>query len=254
MRSLLIAGAALAAATVVAVPTVCAAAEIGVLCALGAKEAVEEITLQFQRASGHKIVIAFANLGNIMKRIEGGGRVDLVILPQQGIARLVKDGRAAEGTVVARGGTGVAIRKGASKPDISSPDAFRRTLLTAKSITYLDPAGGGVSGVHVAKVLDRLGIAAEVKQKTVLHRNSDEAAALIAQGKADIGINLIQELLPKPGIDVVGPLPGELQLSIPYAAAIMNGAASPAQAQALLEFMRRPEAAAVIKAKGMEPG
>jgi molybdate transport system substrate-binding protein len=248
--------ATLATALLALLPGVCGAADIKVLCALGMKEVVEDLGPQFERASGHKLIVAFANLGNIMKRIEGGEAAELVILPRQGIARLVKSGRAtaANTAVLARGGTGVAVRKGARKPDISSPDAFKRALLAASSMTYLDPAGGGVTGVHVVKVLDRLGIADAMKPKTVLHRNSSEAAALIAAGKAEIGINLIQELLPKPGIDLVGPLPGDLQLSIPYAAAIMNGASNAVAAKALIDFVRSAAAAAVIKTRGMEPG
>jgi molybdate transport system substrate-binding protein len=232
------------------------AAELKVLSALGVKEVVEDLGPKFERATGHKLTIAFANLGTIRKRIQSGEAADVVFLPSQGIEGLVKDGKANAATVaaVARGGIGVAVRKGAPKPDVSTPEALKRALLAAKSMTYLDPAGGGVSGVHFAKVLDRLGIAEAVKPKTVLHRNSNEAAALLVNGTAEIGVNLIQELLPKAGIEVVGPLPGDLQYSIGYAAAVMTDAGEAAAAKALIDFFRTPEAAAVIKTKGMEPG
>jgi molybdate transport system substrate-binding protein len=232
------------------------AADIKLLAAFGVREVVEDLGPKFERATGHKLTIVFGNLGALVKLVTDGETADLVILPQQGAARFVQAGKArAENVVViARGGLGVAVRKGAARPDISTPDQFKRALLASKSITYLDPAGGGVSGTHFVKVLDRLGIADEMKSKTVLHRNSGEAAAFVAGGKAEIGVNLIQELLPKAGIDVVGPLPGDLQYSIVYSAVTMAGAQDGQAAKALVEFLRTPDAASTIKAKGMEPG
>ena len=231
------------------------AAEVKLLAALGVKEAVEDLGPKFERATGHKLTIVFGNLGAIVKRIQDGESADVVVIPRQGIEGFVKDGRAHASDVAAfaRGGLGVAVRKSAAVPDISTPEAFKRALLSAKSITYLDPAGGGVSGTHFVKVLDRLGIAAEMKPKTVLHRNSTEAVALIVNGDAEIGVNLIQELLPKAGIHLVGPLPGDLQHSIAYFAAIMAGAKDAAASKALVDFLRTPDAAATIKSKGMEP-
>jgi molybdate transport system substrate-binding protein len=248
-------GSAVAVGLMMAQPAVSAAAEIRLLCANGMKDVVEELGPRFERATGHKLIIAFANLGNIVKRIGGGETADVVIIPRQGIVGLVKAGTADANrvTAIASGGLGVAVRKGAPRPDIATPDALRRALLAAASITYLDPVGGGVSGTHFVKVLDRLGIAGEMKSKTILHRDSHEAAALIEKGKAEVGVNLVQELLPKPGIDLVGPLPGDLQLRIPYAAAILAGAVNAAAAQALVDFLRTAESAAVIKAKGLEP-
>jgi molybdate transport system substrate-binding protein len=232
------------------------AAEIKVLAAFGVKEIVEDLGPRFERATGHKLAIAFGNLGAIVKGVKAGESADVIIVPEQGIESFVKDGKVnpANVTVVARGGLGVAVRKGVAKPDISSPDGLKNALLAAKSITYLDPAGGGVSGTHFVKVLDRLGIADDMKSKTVLHRNSAEAAALIVGGKADIGVNLIQELMPKAGIDLVGPLPGNLQHSIVYSAAVMADAKDASASGALVDFLRTPDAAATIRSKGMEPG
>jgi molybdate transport system substrate-binding protein len=234
---------------------VVAAGEVKLMAAFGVREVVEALGPKFEHATGHKLTIVFGNLGAITKRISDGEPADVVFIPQQGIARLVQDGKAtAENvTVIARGGLGVAIRRGAAKPDISSPEQLKRALLAAKSITYLDPAGGGVSGTHFVQVLDRLGIAEDMRSKTVLHKNSGEAASLIAEGKAEIGINLIQELMPKPEIDLVGPLPGDLQYSIVYSAAIMSGAKDLAASKTLVGFMRTPDAASTIRAKGMEP-
>ena len=178
-----------------------------------------------------------------------------IVLQRQEIDGFVKDGKAdaSSVTVLARSGVGVAVRKGAPKPDISTPEALKRTLLAAKSITYVDPAGGGLSGVHFAKVLDRLGIADELKPRTVLHANARAGGVLVANGQAEIGVNIIWELSRLPGIDLVGPLPADLQNTFVYAAAIMSGAKDAAASKVLLDFLRTPEAATVIKAKGMEP-
>jgi molybdate transport system substrate-binding protein len=167
----------------------------------------------------------------------------------------VKDGKAVADnvTVVARSGIGVAVRKGAPKPDISSPEALKRTLLAAKSITYSNPALGGAAAIHFAKVLDRLGIANEMKSKTVLSKSGSDTGVLVANGEAEIGVQQLQFLISVAGIEIVGPLPGDLQLTGVLSAAIMTGAKDAAASKALVNFLRTPEAAAVIKADGMEP-
>jgi molybdate transport system substrate-binding protein len=204
---------------------------------------------------GHKLAIGFATVGVIVKRVQDGETPDVIIVPAQGIDRLVKDGKASAETVavLARSGIGLIVRKGMPKPDISTPEALKRTLLAAKSVTYLDPAAGGTTGVHFAEVLDRLGIADAMKAKTVFHPNARAAGTLVAGGEAEIGVNLIQELMPLPGIEIVGPLPGDLQLTVVFAAAIMNSAKAVDASKAFMDFLRTPDAAAVIKAKGMEP-
>jgi molybdate transport system substrate-binding protein len=219
-------------------------------------EVVHDLGLMFERATGHTLAITFGTVGTIVNRVREGESADVVIVTRQGFDSLVKDGKVSADhiTVVARGGIGIAVRKGAPKPDISTPEALKGALLAARSITYLDPAAGGTSGPHFAKVLERLGIADAMTSKTILHRNAAAAAALLINGEAEIGVNVIQELLPIVGIELVGPLPGELQLSIVYAASVMSGAKDAAAAKALVDFLRTPEAAAVIKSKGMEPG
>jgi molybdate transport system substrate-binding protein len=232
------------------------AAEIKVLSATGIREAIEDLAPKFERSTDHKLVVAFANSGTVLKRLGEGEAADVIILPREAVDGLVKDGKANASSVaiIARAGIGVAIRKGAIKPDISTPDAFKRALLAAKSVTYLDPAGGGISGVHVSKLLDRLGIANELKPKTLFHRNAAEAAAQIVDGKAEIGMNLIPELTPITGIEVVGPLPGDLQHTIVYSTAINSNAKEPAASKAFADYLRSPAAALVVKAKGMDPG
>jgi len=231
------------------------AAEIKVLIAFPFRVVIEDLAPKFERATGHNLAITFATLGAIVKRVQDGETTDVVVVPRQGIDSLVKGGKAAASnvTVIARTGIGVAVRKGAPKPDISSPEALKRTLLAAKSITYSNPADGGASGIHFAKVLERLGIANEMRPKTVLAKPGDETGVLVANGKVEIGVHHLQVLLPIAGIEIVGPLPGDLQDTLIFEAAIMNGSKSAEASKALLEFLRTPEAAAVIKARGMEP-
>jgi molybdate transport system substrate-binding protein len=233
------------------------AAELKVLSAFGMQSVLEDLGPKFERATGHKLAMAFATGGATVKRVQGGDAADVVITLRQGIDTLAKEGKAAAGSVtgLARAGIFVAVRKGTPKPDVSSPDALKRTLLAAKSISYVDPASGGASGIHFAKVLDRLGIANEMKSKTVFPnpKAPAEVGVVVANGEAEIGVHIIQELMPVAGIEIAGPLPGDLQDTIVFAAAIMTGAKDAAAATALLDFMRTPESAEVIKAKGMEP-
>ena len=133
-------------------------------------------------------------------------------------------------------------------------EAFKRTLLAAKSITYLNPADGGASGIHFAKVLDQLGIAAEMKPKTVFAPKASALGGMVANGEAEIGVLQFQLLFSVPGIEVIGPLPGDLQSTTIFSAAVVSSSKDVQAGQTLINFLRSPEAASVIKAKGMEPG
>ena len=232
------------------------AAELKVLGA-GVRAVMEDLGPKFERATGHKLVITFAPLGVVVKRIQDGETGDVVVIPRQGIESLAKDGKVVAGTetVLARSGVGVAVRKGAPKPDISSPEALKRTLLAAKSISYNDPALGAASTLHFAKVLDRLGIADEMKSKTIFPKPGIPGGVglMVANGEAEIAVGQFQDFIAVAGIDLVGPLPGDLQDTIVFSAAIMTGAKDAAAAKALVDFLRTPESAKVIKAKGMEP-
>ena len=233
-------------------------AELKVVSAFGMQSVMEDLGPKFERATGHTLALAFATGGATVKRVQGGEAADVVITLRPGIDTLVKDGKAAADnvTVLAHSGIVVAVRQGAPKPDISSPDALTRTLLAATSIAYVAPASGGASGIHFAKVLDRVGIANEMKLKTVFPNPQTPAAVgvVVANGEAEIGVHIIQEVISVAGIEIVGPLPGDLQHTIVFSAAIMTGAKDIAAAKALVDFLRTPESAKVIKAKGMEPG
>ena len=231
-------------------------AEIRVLAALGIKEVIDDLKPQYERTTNHRLLVTFDTMGGAVKRIQTGDNADIIIIPQQGIDSLIKSGKAAAGgtTVIARSGIAVAIRKGAPKPDISTADAFRRTLLSAKSITYSDPALGGASAIHFVKVLDRLGISNEMKPKTILSKAGTETAELVANGKAELGVNQLQVLIAVTGIDIAGPIPGDLQATTVFSAVATSNAKNIDGIKALIAYLRTPEAAALIKSKGMEPG
>ena len=231
------------------------AAEIKVLNALGFKDVMDDLGPKFERATGHKLTIKFGTMGGIVKMVQDGEPADVVIIPRQGIDDLAKAGKtaAAAVTAIASSGIVIVVLKGARKPDISSPDALKRALLAAKSITYGDPADGGASSIHFVKVLDRLGISSEMKPKTLYAKAGADTGVLVATGKAELGVNQKQVLAPVTGIEVAGPLPGDLQSTTVFAAAIMNGAKDAAASKALVNFLRTPEAEKVIKEKGMDP-
>jgi molybdate transport system substrate-binding protein len=230
--------------------------EVKLLSAIALQQLMENLGPKFEKASGHKLTMTIAPLGQALKRIQDGESYDVVILPQRGIKSLVKDGKAVANSmsVIAVTRIGVAVRIGAPKPDISSPEAFKRALLAAKSITHGNPAYGGISGIHVTKVLERLGMAEQMKPKTVLLDKAGLAGVLVANGEAEIVLQPIQELVVVPGIDVVGPLPDELQDTVAYPAAIMTSAKETAPPMALIKFLRTPDSAALIKSMGMVPG
>lgn len=231
------------------------AAEIKVLAADGIKDVIQDLGPKFERATGHSVSVKFASGGATVKSAQDGEAADVVIAPKSGIDGLVKNDKVAAGNVTALATTGisVAVRKGAPKPDISSPEALKRTLLSAKSITYLNPADGGASGIHFSKVLDRLGIVNEMKAKTKFAPNTSAVGGLVASGDAEIGVIQYQLLFSVPGIEIIGPLPGDLQNSTVFSAALMGGVRDAEASKALITYMRSPEAMAVIKAKGMEP-
>jgi molybdate transport system substrate-binding protein len=231
------------------------AAEVKLLCATAMRSIVEELAPKFERATGHRLAATFATLGAIVKRVQDGEGADLVIIPGQGVEGLVKAGKAAADGVVpiARSGMGVAVGKDATKPDISSPEALKRALLAARSITYSNPAHGGGTGTHFAGVLEKLGIANEMKAKTVFLPQPGAVGALVARGEVEIAVSQVQELLQVSGLDIVGPLPSEVQYAPVFTSIVMAGASNVDAAKALVAFLRTPEAAAVMKAQGVEP-
>jgi molybdate transport system substrate-binding protein len=231
------------------------AAEIKVLSSNAAKTLLEEVAPLFERASGHKVTLGFATSQQVAKLVQGGEAADLVVITPEAIDQLAKQGKVVEGSRidVARSFVGIAIRAGAPRPDVSTPEALRRTLLAAQSVTFSDPATGATSGVHATKVFERLGIAAEMKPKYKLGDGSS-TGPIVARGEAEMAIQQISALKPYGGIDIVGPLPAELQYVTTLSAGVGTAGKAPDAVKAFITYLRTPEAAAVIRAKGLEPG
>jgi molybdate transport system substrate-binding protein len=227
------------------------AAEIKVMAGAAFKEAYLELVPEFERTTGHKVVTIWIPSVQMMSRLKGGETVDLVIMAAGAIDELIKLGKIAPGSRVdlAKSGVGVAVRAGAPRPDISSGEALKRAVLAAKSIVY----SHGPSGVYIAGLFQRMGIAEELKSK-IKQVQGEPAGAVVARGEAEIGFQQMSELLPVPGIDLLGPLPADVQQITLFSAGLHVGAKEPDAARALVKFMTAPAAVPVIRKKGMEPG
>jgi len=227
-------------------------AEIKVLASNGVKAALQELAPAFERETGIELVIGFGLAAVLKRQIEGGEAFDLAILTSAVIDDLARQGRVDGGAraSIARSGIGIGIRKGAPRPDIGTPGALERTLLAATSISW---AKEGVGGVTFAGVLERMGIAEQMKPKTVLAPSGAEVGKLVAGGKVQFGVILVNELMAAPGVEVLGPLPPELQNYTVFHAGVASGSRNAAAAKALIKFLTTPSAGAVFKAKGQEP-
>jgi molybdate transport system substrate-binding protein len=238
------------------------AAELKVVSAGAMRAVLQELAPVFEKSTGHKLSVEFATAGGVEKKVADDEAIDVAILTKPRIDKLVNEAKVAGGSiaVLARAPIGLAVKKGAPHPDIGSVEAFKKALLAAKSVAYTDPASGGTSGIHLAKVIDKLGIAAELKPKTRLvsasaGQGSPRVGEAVAKGEAEIGIQPISELQEVAGIEVVGPLPAELQSTdLVYVAGTPNATEQPLPAMQLIEFLKGPTAAPVYKAKGLEPG
>ena len=229
------------------------AAEIKLLSASALHPAIDALIPDFEKSSGHKVTVAYGTAGAVADRVQKGEAADIVISSVPMIDRLQAQGKVVAGdrVIIAKVGVGVFVRKGAAKPDISSADAFKRSMLAARSIAYPDPAGGGASGIYVASLLERLGIAAEMKPKTKLS-TLETLYASVASGDVEIGFNQVSEILAQPTVELVGPLPSEIQNYTQFAPGIVTGSSQTDAARALVTFLSSPPAQTVLKAKGFE--
>jgi molybdate transport system substrate-binding protein len=232
------------------------AAEVKVLTTSNLMPILEGLTGAFESTTGHKLKIDHAGAAAVRNRVQGGEFADVVIHSRAAINDLLKQTRIRAGSIanVARSSVGVAVRKGADKPDIGSDDALRRTLLAAASIAYPDPAGGSLGGIYFASLVERIGIAEALRPKTKLTGPATATAELVAKGEAELGVNQIEGLDTTLGIELVFPLPPELKGKIVLAAGVAAAARETDAAIAFVKFLSSPAAAPVIKAKGMEPG
>jgi molybdate transport system substrate-binding protein len=224
------------------------AAEITAFISNALASVMGELTPQFEKASGHKLKITLGPTNPLKAQIEKGAAFDFTVLGSGAIDDLIQQGKltAASRADIARSGMGVAYRQGAPKPDIGTTEAFKRTLLNAKSVGYTPD---GLSGTHLQVVFQRLGITETMKPKA----KNGRGAELVSSGEAELGITQMSEILGIPRVELAGPLPPEVQQYTVFPAAISSSAKQPDAANALLKFLASPEAARVLKAKGLEP-
>src|SRR6201987_4162660 len=212
------------------------AAEIKLLCAVALQPAMVALIPDFEKSSGHKVTVAYGTAGAVADRVQKGEAADIVISAAPLIDQLQAQGKvvAVSHVVIAKVGVGVFVRKGAAKPDISSADAFKRSMLAARSITYPDPAGGGASGIYVASLFERLGIAREMKPKTKLSPSAKVLYASVATGDVEIGFNQISEVLAQPTVEFAGPLPSAIQNYTQFSPGIVSSGSQAEAARALV--------------------
>jgi molybdate transport system substrate-binding protein len=236
-----------------AVPGGARAAEIKVLTAGAFKQVLLAVLPEFEKQTGHKVTVENDTVGALRKRIEGGEAFDVAVLTPAAIDDLSAKGKLAAGTRanLARVGVGVMVKAGAPAPDIGSVEAFKRALLAAKSVAYIDPASGGSSGIYVAGLLEKLGIADQITPKAKLKKGG-YVADLIVAGEAELGIHQISEIVPVKEVKLVGPLPGEIQNYTIYAAGLGAAAKDGEAAKALIKALTGPAVADVLKSRGME--
>ncbi len=226
--------------------------ELHVMISDGLKPVVEELTPQIEQATGQKLAADFNSSKNLRDKIQAGERFDVAIMTLDVLDDLLQKGKIASGSRIAisRTGIGVGVRAGASKPDVSTPEALKRTLLAAKSISF-NPTGA--SAAPTFKVFERLGIGDQVKPKLVLDKEAGLPQRKVADGQVELVISLIPEIKFFPGVDLAGPMPGDLQSYVNFGGGVSVYTKDREGAKKLLKFLTGPEAVPVLKAKGMEP-
>ena len=240
------------AAAACVVSTMADAVELKVIAGGSMTAPLNRISPEFEKATGHKLTIHFDSTPNIIARVNSGTPFDVVVVPVDVFKdAAAKAHLAPEPAVdIARVGYGVIVRAGAPKPDISTPESFKKAMLGAPSIAFL-PASA--AGAHITKVFERLGIAEEMNPKTKVQASPAQIPQAVAKGEADIGVFLTNVLI-APGVELVGPFPGDLQQELVFTSAVAADSKEADAAKALIDYLRTPSATAVIKAAGMTPG
>jgi molybdate transport system substrate-binding protein len=228
-----------------------AAAELKVLCSNGLRAVVEELVPQFEQKTGNKVVLKFEPSTAIQKRIEAGEAFDVAVMTTTLVDQEIKAGRLAADsrTIIARSGLGLSVRAGSKKPDIASVDAFKKALLSAKSITY---ATQGASAAPFEALVAKLGIANEVKPKYRLRDTASQVGEVVADGTVEIGVAPVSEILPVKGVELVGAFPADIQSYVVMTAALSVKGQERGASKSFVDFLMAPANLPVIKAKGME--
>jgi molybdate transport system substrate-binding protein len=228
------------------------AADVKVLAALAVQDALDAIGASFSRDSGHTAQIAYSTVGAIRKRLAAGERADVVILTADAINEMARKERLSDSAPVAATRTGVAVRDGATPPDIGTVDQFRAALLAARSVAYTDPKSGGAFGTYFAGELQRMGIADAVNAKAVLRTGSHEIVKSVASGEAELGVTFISVIVSTKGVKVAGPLPPPLVGTEGFSAGILRDGITPDAARAFMSALRDPKSGAMWAAAGFE--
>jgi molybdate transport system substrate-binding protein len=229
------------------------AAEIKVLSAGAMRGVIDALLPDFEKQTGDKVTVENATAGVLAKRIEDGEAFDLAVITAGVVDSLAGKGKIAGDSRVplAKVGMGVAVKAGAPLPDIKTVDAFKRTLLEAKSVAYINPKAGGTTGAFFEQLIEKLGIADQVRAKAKL-KDGGYVADLVASGEAEVGVHVISEIVPVKGAVLVGPLPAEIQTTTTYVGGVSAASANAEAARVLLQYIAGPASTPVLKAKGME--
>jgi molybdate transport system substrate-binding protein len=235
-------------------PRVARAVELKVLSGSGVQPAMIELIPRFEQSSGHKVTFAYGTVGGMAARVQKGEVADVIIASGPQIDALEQQGKVLKGSRADLGktGVGVFVRKGAPKPDIGSVEAFKHTMLSAKSIGWNDPAAGAPVSIYMLGVFKRLGIAEEMRPKTTAFKRRSERFEAVARGDVEIGFNQISEILAASGVDLVGPLPPAIQHHTLFAAAVVASGKEHDAARSLIRFISSSAARATMKEKGFE--
>ena len=229
--------------------------ELKVYSSIAVQGVVEELTPQFDQANGVRLAITWGTAPMLIKRLQAGETADVLILNRAGMDAMTKAGRIRAGSeaTLASSATALAVKAGAPRPDISSPEALKQTLLAARAISYTHPDAGGASGIHFAKVLENMGIAREINAKTKFPPPAGLSGAFLPTGEVDLAVQQVPELRNVPGIDILGFLPGDLHMVTSFVAGIETASTKESAAKAFIAFFQSPQAKALFKAKGLEP-
>jgi molybdate transport system substrate-binding protein len=229
-----------------------AAADLKLLTAGAFKPVALELVPEFEKRTGHRVTIENDTAGNLGKRVGAGEYFDVVVMPPLVLGPYLGN-RVVESSAkaLARAGIGVAVKQGAPVPDISTVDAWKKSLLAARAIAYTDPASGGSAGIYLANLFEKMGIAAQLKPKTVLVKGGYSAEKVVT-GEAEIAMQPTSELLAVPGAMVVGPIPLEVQHYLPYSGGVSAASRNRAAADELLLMLADPRNLPILKKKGLD--
>ena len=244
--------AVIAAAVLIVAGSSAAAAEIKVIASLAAKEALLELSPAFERATGHKVTFTWAGSGAAEKRVLEGEAFDLIMIGPANVDRLVAAGKVAAGskTPFVKSGVGIALKPGLAKPDVSTSDALKKAALNAKSVAYSQ----GPSGIYLAELFQKLGIADQIKGRLTQTAPGVQVADDVARGEVDLGFQQVSEMLHHKGIQYLGPLPAEIQHYTVFSFGLHVNSAAQDEAKAFVNFVRSEAAAQIVRKTGLEPG